>query len=497
MSYDPPPVTPPPAKNKTLLYVGIGGGCLLLLLVVLAAGGIAFYFMTKAKKVARVPAPPVPLEQPEEPVAPPAPAPAPPALPAPPAPAPARAEPFNTKIFVNSREGLDKFLGDNYLAALFAYPGTWTMNTDVRKEGRAFVRVQRPTSDADPTTESFQIGAWARDPKTSDQDTMKRIAEKISDAFAKSMENYRELAFAPTRVGLYEGMELRFSSLPSAGAPLWGRVIFFPRQTQDQQQAPILTLLAAGNSSVIRSVDDVGVKGEMPLVLNTLRWGAEYTRAGQNIQKAAAAGGSAIVFSLLDMNEDSSLDGLELLDGTLLRFDADRNGEVSRAEYLAGNPAGASQTSAPVAAPEPAPAPPVASRVAERPLPSGKLDDAKKVELIATTLEGFQAGINAGSFRRFHELYLSNLWKKQLTADGFEQAFRPFLDQKPELDPSAFRAEPVFTTDKKDGSINKFAGHYLVRTAGGTAKVTWELDYMTESSRGWGLTRVKIFSTPQ
>jgi hypothetical protein len=337
MSTEPaaPPPPPPPARgNKTLLYVGIAGGCLLLFIVLGAIGGTAAYFLLR-KPAAKIP-PPGPVVRPAEPGAPadgrpeiasrPAPTPAPPARPV----------PFQTQIFVNAREGLEKSLASHYIDCLFAYPAGWKMEEGVRKNGHGFMRVSRSATGGNGMTESFSIGAWSRDPKRRDQEVMQTMAQKLGAAFTKAMGEYKQISYGPTRSGLYEGMELKFSGRSNEGAPLWGRIIFLSRQTQGQQEAPMLTLLASGTSGAIRSADDVGVKGEMPVILNTLRWGGDVARAGQTFRKQP--NGTAIVFSLLDLTEDGSLTGTELLNAELLRFDENGDRRVTLEEFSAGNP---------------------------------------------------------------------------------------------------------------------------------------------------------------
>lgn len=487
-----------PPKNNTLLYVGLGAGCLVLLLVLIAAVGISGYLLYRKHGAPPAPAPIVH----EHPSAPPAPAPVVVPAPAPvavatPAPAPRpvgqRAAPHGTAIFVNQNRELDAFLAKNYLDAIFVYPAGWEMNEEVRKNGNGFIRVSRKVTDERKDSESFQLGAWQRNPANSDQETIRGIAQRINSAMSSNMKQARDFPLEAMRFGLYEATAWKFEGVTKDNVHLYVKVLFLPPQNQSQTSAPLLTLIAAGGPRAeVRTPDEVGIKGELPLVLNTLRWGADYTRAGQRIQQAS--GGAEIVFSLLDLNEDNALDGVELLNGTLLRFDSNRDGVMSGSEYAAGNPAKPAASPAP--GQRPAPAPPQTSSIL-RPLPSGaSLNDDKKVELVATTLEGFQAGIRAGTFRRFYDAYVSNLWKKQMTPAAFDKAFAAFVDARLDLAPAAFREAPVFAEDRKDGSIVKFAGHYDIRTAAGNAKVTWKLDFIYESGRGWGLTQVNIATKP-
>jgi hypothetical protein len=131
------------------------------------------------------------------------------------------------------------------------------------------------------------------------------------------------------------------------------------------------------------------------------------------------------------------------------------------------------------------------------PLPVGAtLDDQKKVQMVLTTLDGFQAGIRTGTFQGFYDAYVSDLWKAQISAAQLDKSFGTFLASRIELSPASFAEAPVFTKDEKEGPQVRFAGHYTVKNANGASRVTWELHYILEASRGWGLTRINIALKP-
>ncbi len=42
----------------------------------------------------------------------------------------------------------------------------------------------------------------------------------------------------------------------------------------------------------------------------------------------------------------------------------------------------------------------------------------------------------------------------------------------------------------------KFAGHYTVRNPNGGTKITWQMNFIMEVPRGWGLTKINIATAP-
>ena len=101
------------------------------------------------------------------------------------------------------------------------------------------------------------------------------LAENLSAQFQKKFPGYRKVSEGETKAGVYDGYEFRFegSSLNTAKGDLklWGRVIFLP--PQDGKNGVTLLMLATSLAPELKSVDDVGVKGELPMMLESFRFG--------------------------------------------------------------------------------------------------------------------------------------------------------------------------------------------------------------------------------
>ena len=77
-------------------------------------------------------------------------------------------------------------------------------------------------------------------------------------------------------MGVYGGYEFRFTSLSRDTAKgdikLWGRVIFLPPQDGGKSGVTLL-MLATSLAPELESVADVGEKGELPMILESFRFG--------------------------------------------------------------------------------------------------------------------------------------------------------------------------------------------------------------------------------
>jgi hypothetical protein len=94
---------------------------------------------------------------------------------------------------------------------------------------------------------------------------------------AKGFPEYRKVSEGPTKVNSLDGYEFRFVSVSKGtekgDIELWGRVIFLPPGVSGEQAGATLILLATSLAPELSGVDDVGVKGEMPVILESFRFG--------------------------------------------------------------------------------------------------------------------------------------------------------------------------------------------------------------------------------
>ncbi|HYY42666.1 MAG TPA: hypothetical protein VE775_08055, partial [Pyrinomonadaceae bacterium] len=235
-AYPPPPQTPaPPPKSKTPWLIA-GVGCLVLLVVgaIALIGGLAYI----GKQVQST--------QPTH--------------------VPAASQRAGTQQYVNSRAGRTGPLAENYVDFSFYYPDDWTL---VPNQKTNFVKVER--SDENKTTlENFAVGWVSASGTALDKKLMPQLAQQITSQFAQSFQDFEKASEGATKVGAYEGYEVKFKAklpgTPRGDADIYGRVVLLPPPA-GQTKGVALVMLATSLAPEINGLDDVGVAGEMPVIL--------------------------------------------------------------------------------------------------------------------------------------------------------------------------------------------------------------------------------------
>ena len=180
--------------------------------------------------------------------------------------------PANTTLFKNNKTGLSGDLEENYVDFSLSYPNDWKLDTEAgRGSSPNFMKVQRLTSD-EITIEQFAVGYF-----TGQKELMETLAHRLNDQFATQFPNYKKVSEGTTRVGQYEGYEFRFTgrTRTSKGAPLdvYGRVILLPGDSG--RKGATLLMMATSESTDVHGPEEVGEKGELPILLNSFRFGSD------------------------------------------------------------------------------------------------------------------------------------------------------------------------------------------------------------------------------
>jgi len=197
-----------------------------------------------------------------------------------PAPEEAYVPPPSTVKFENSNENLDGKLAEHYFDFSFYYPEKWKRDPKSGVAGASnFVSVDR-SLPPDFTQESFAVG-WYTSTGTFDGDrpSYPQRAEEYSNSLAKRIPEYKKVSEGPTQVNSMQGYEFRWEGLSKGtdrgDLKLWGRVIFLPTGTQGDTTGATLTMLTTSLAGDLSSVEDVGERGEMPVILDSFRFGKQ------------------------------------------------------------------------------------------------------------------------------------------------------------------------------------------------------------------------------
>ncbi|HEV3144813.1 MAG TPA: hypothetical protein VGZ47_13065 [Gemmataceae bacterium] len=183
-----------------------------------------------------------------------------------------------TKTYVNSKEGLSAKLTDNYVDFSFDYPASWKV-ADRSKDPENFVKVERYTGEGKDAVmqESFAVGHFK---SSGNADLDKQLIPQLIDLVDKQLKaglpNYKKTAQGPTKVGSYDGTELRFTGEfkheQKGTIQMWGRVIVLP-DPQGGPKGVMLAVLATPLAPEVKDEKDLGVKGELPTIMKSFKLG--------------------------------------------------------------------------------------------------------------------------------------------------------------------------------------------------------------------------------
>ncbi|HBB88457.1 MAG TPA: hypothetical protein DC047_12660 [Blastocatellia bacterium] len=266
------PTPPPQAKKKSKLPLIIG---ILLILLVLGVGAVAavFFLVIKPRLNEVRPAPvatsptkeentnsntSVAVEQPKT--------------------EPEFVAPADTVKFTNSQANLDGKLAEHYLDFSFYYPKEWQTDPKAGTPGASnFAKFERRLPP-DFTQENFAVGWYgSKGTFAADEATFPQLVQVLSNTLANGFPEYQKVSEGPTKVNSLDGYEFRFTSISKGtekgDLKVWGRVIFLPTGVAGDQTGATLIMLATSLAPELASVDDVGAKGETPVILESFRFG--------------------------------------------------------------------------------------------------------------------------------------------------------------------------------------------------------------------------------
>jgi hypothetical protein len=179
-----------------------------------------------------------------------------------------------TQDFVNSPNNIrgDARKRRNYVDFSFKYPDTWKI---VPEKNDNYVKVERSASDGN-TIENFNVGSLGNiDKVEGNEDELKKLANELSNQSSQAFPEYIKKSEGKTKIGSYDGYEFRFvSTSKNIGfskdeQKLWGRVVMIPDGTG---KGVLLAMLVSSRSTEVKGVEDVGVKGELPIIINSFKF---------------------------------------------------------------------------------------------------------------------------------------------------------------------------------------------------------------------------------
>ncbi len=191
------------------------------------------------------------------------------------------APPPDTTKFENSSAKLEGKLAEHYFDFSFYYPNAWEPDAKAGAAGASnFAKVERRLPP-DFTQENFAVG-WYTSKGTfaADESTFPQLVEVLGKSLAGNFPEYRKVSEGPTKVNSMDGYEFRFVSVSKGSEKgdiqVWGRVVFLPSGVAGSNNGATLVMLATSLAPELSGVEDVGEKGQMPVILNSFRFGSNH-----------------------------------------------------------------------------------------------------------------------------------------------------------------------------------------------------------------------------
>ena len=186
--------------------------------------------------------------------------------------------PANTTKFTNSKANLDGKLAEHYFEFSFYYPDNWAMDPKAGVPGASnFAKVERKLPP-DFTQENFAVGWYTSEGSfAADESIFPKLVAVLGKNLAGTFPGYKKVSEGPTKVNSLDGYEFRFVSMSKGSEKgdihLWGRVIFLPTGVPGDTTGATLVMLTTSLAPELSGVEDVGQKGQMPVILDSFRFG--------------------------------------------------------------------------------------------------------------------------------------------------------------------------------------------------------------------------------
>lgn len=180
--------------------------------------------------------------------------------------------PPDTERFQNSRQNLKGELAKNFLGFEIFYPQNWT-----KKDSETnFLDVSKRDANDFPIEQMIITRYESRGTMTLDRPNFPKLVAKSNQDLKKSLgDSFKVVSSGENTIqnGRWKVYEVKFQSTgkneKGENITLWGRRLWLPLQSAGTQNGFVITMLATSLSDVVKSVEDVGVQGDLANVLET------------------------------------------------------------------------------------------------------------------------------------------------------------------------------------------------------------------------------------
>ena len=185
-------------------------------------------------------------------------------------------QPPNSDYYSNNKQNLKGDLLRNFVGFSIYYPKEWKINgpqESVTAAGRGkFLDISSSTPDGRLKEQMLVSYYPSKGTYSTDADKFPTMVKETNETLKKLLPGYQAVSEGEIKVnGDWRAYEVKFQGggTSDAGEKLivWGRRIFVPASRPGARNGFEITMLATSLADEVRSVDDVGVHGELASIL--------------------------------------------------------------------------------------------------------------------------------------------------------------------------------------------------------------------------------------
>lgn len=185
-------------------------------------------------------------------------------------------QPPNTNFFQTTKQNLKGDLLLNFVGFSMYYPKDWKLTgpqPGATSTGRGkFVDISRQTEDGRMKEQMLVSYYPSKGTYPADAEKFPQLVKETNDTLKKILPGYKQVSEGEIKFnGEWRAYEVKFqgSGMSADGEKLvvWGRRLFVPAARPGTRNGFEITMLATSLADEVKSVDDVGVKGELAPVL--------------------------------------------------------------------------------------------------------------------------------------------------------------------------------------------------------------------------------------
>lgn len=188
------------------------------------------------------------------------------------------AQPPNSRYYQNTKQDLKGDLLRNFVGFTLYYPESWKVNgpqngTTAKTRGK-FLDIARETPDGRPLEQMLISYYPSKGTFDQDEEIFPQMVKETNETLSKLLPGYQMVSAGEIKVNQsWRAYEVKFQaggeSETGEKLVVWGRRLFVPAARPGVRNGFEVTMLATSLSGDVRSVDDVGVKGELATILET------------------------------------------------------------------------------------------------------------------------------------------------------------------------------------------------------------------------------------